>query len=91
MIHALRAFRYRNFRLYFSGQSISLLGTTDDAELAWRFNGAPRAAAHILRGLAAWVTSDFDAAARDAQEAAAEAERADDAMTQGFVCGWAAT
>jgi hypothetical protein len=29
--------------------------------------------------------------ARDAQEAAAEAERADDAMTQGFVCGWAAT
>src|SRR3954467_10959332 len=27
MIHALRAFRYRNFRLYFSGQSISLLGT----------------------------------------------------------------
>jgi hypothetical protein len=44
-----------------------------------------------LRALAAWVTSDFDAAARDAQEAAAEAERADDAMTQGFVCGWAAT
>ena len=29
--------------------------------------------------------------ARDAQEAAAEAERADDAMTRGFVCGWAAT
>ena len=37
------------------------------------------------------MTSDFVAAARDAQEAAAEAERADDAMTQGFVCGWAAT
>ena len=27
MIHALRAFRYRNFRLYFYGQSMSLLGT----------------------------------------------------------------
>ena len=27
MIHALRAFRYRNFRLYFFGQSLSLLGT----------------------------------------------------------------
>ncbi len=26
-IHALRAFRYRNFRLYFFGQSMSLLGT----------------------------------------------------------------
>jgi class 3 adenylate cyclase/predicted ATPase len=69
----------------------SLLASTDDAELARRFNGDPRAAAHILRAMAAWVTSDFVAAARDAQEAAAEAERADDAMTQGFVCGWAAT
>ena len=68
----------------------SLLETTDDAELARRFNGSPRAAALILRALAAWVTSDFDAAARDAQEAAAEAERADDAMTQGYVYGWAA-
>ena len=27
MIHALRAFNYRNFRLYFFGQSLSLLGT----------------------------------------------------------------
>jgi len=27
MIHALRAFKYRNFRLYFFGQSLSLLGT----------------------------------------------------------------
>jgi len=27
VIHALRAFRYRNFRLYFFGQSLSLLGT----------------------------------------------------------------
>jgi hypothetical protein len=61
-----------------------------DAELARRFNGSPRAAALILRALAAWVTSDFDAAARDAREAAAEAERADDAMTQGYVYGWAA-
>ena len=72
-------------------QVTSLLETTDDAELARRFNGSPRAAAHILRALAAWVTSDFDAAARDAWEAAAEAERADDAMTQGYVYGWAAT
>ena len=71
-------------------QATSLLETTDDAELARRFNGSPRAAALILRALAAWVTSDFDAAARDAQEAAAEAERADDAMTQGYVYGWAA-
>ena len=69
----------------------SLLASTDDPELARRFNGGARAAAHILRAISAWVTSDFDAAARDAQEAAAEAERADDAMTQGFVCGWAAT
>jgi predicted ATPase len=68
----------------------SLLASADDAELARRFNGDPRAAAHILRALAAWFTSDFDAAARDAQEAAAEAERADDAMTQGYVYGWAA-
>jgi hypothetical protein len=35
--------------------------------------------------------SDFDLAARDAQEAEAEAERADDAMTRGYVYGWAAT
>ena len=69
----------------------SLLATTDDPELARRFNGGARAAAHILRAISAWVTSDFDAAARDAQEAAAEAERADDAMTQGYVYGWAAT
>jgi hypothetical protein len=68
----------------------SLLASADDAELARRFNGDPRAAAHILRALAAWFTSDFDAAARDAQEAAADAERADDAMTQGYVYGWAA-
>jgi len=72
-------------------QVTSLLETKDDAEFARRFNGSPRAAALILRALAAWVTSDFDAAARDAQEAAAEAEHADDAMTQGYVYGWAAT
>ena len=65
-------------------QATSLLGSTDDADLARRFNGSPRAAAQILRALAAWVTSDFNAAARDAQEAAAEAERAD-AMTRGYV------
>ena len=72
-------------------EAISLLGTTDDAELARRFNGAPRAAAHILRAIAAWVMSEFDQAAKDADEATAEAERADDAMTRGYVYGWAAT
>ena len=39
--------------------------------------------------MAAWVTSDFNSAARDAQEAVAEAEGADDAMTKGYVYGWA--
>jgi hypothetical protein len=72
-------------------EATSLLGTTDDAQLARRFNGGPRAAAHILRAMAAWATSDFERAARDAQEAAAEAERADDGMTRGYVYGWAAT
>jgi hypothetical protein len=72
-------------------EAISVLGTTDDAELARRFNGAPRAAAHILRGIAAWVMSEFEQAAKDAEEATAEAERAADAMTQGYVYGWAAT
>jgi hypothetical protein len=37
--------------------------------------------------MAAWATSDFERAARDAQEAAAEAERADDGMTRGYVYG----
>jgi predicted ATPase len=69
----------------------SLLASPDDPELARRFNGDPRAAAHILTAISTWVTSDFDAAARNAQEAAAEAERADDAMTQGYVYGWAAS
>ncbi|HYC25121.1 MAG TPA: hypothetical protein VEC58_03695, partial [Roseiarcus sp.] len=72
-------------------QATSLLGKTDDAELARRFNGSPRAAARSLRAMAAWATSDFDLAARDAQEAEAEAERADDAMTRCYVYGWAAT
>jgi class 3 adenylate cyclase/predicted ATPase len=71
-------------------EATSLLGTTDDTELALRFNGSPRAASLILRALAAWTTSDFDQAARDVQEAAAEAERADDAMTQGYIYGWTA-
>jgi class 3 adenylate cyclase/predicted ATPase len=70
-------------------EATSLLGTTDDPKLAPRFNGDPRAAAHSLRAIAAWITSDFDAAARDVKEAAAEAERATDAMTQGYVYGWA--
>ena len=70
-------------------QATSLLGSTDDADLARRFNGSPRAAAQILRAFAAWATSDFNQAARDAQEAAAGAERAD-AMTRGYVLGWAA-
>jgi hypothetical protein len=68
-------------------QATSLLGSTDDADLARRFNGSPRAAARILRAFAAWATSDFNLAARDAQEAAEEAERAD-AMTRGYVLGW---
>jgi hypothetical protein len=55
------------------------------AELAQRFNGGPWAAVHSLRTVVAWVTSDFDAAARYAQEAVAEAEGADDAMTKGYV------
>ena len=68
-------------------EATSLLRTTDDAELARRFNGGPRAAAHILRAVAAWVTSDFDAAASDAQEAVAQAERADDAMSEATSMG----
>jgi hypothetical protein len=71
-------------------EAASLLETGDDPDLARRFNGGPRAAAHSLRAMAAWITSDFDAAARDAKEAAAEAERAGDAMTLGYVYGWAA-
>src|SRR4051812_26269480 len=36
MIHALRAFQYRNFRLYFFGQSLSLLGTwTQQVAMSW--------------------------------------------------------
>ncbi len=35
-IHALRAFRYRNFRLYFFGQSLSLLGTwVQQVAMSW--------------------------------------------------------
>ena len=71
-------------------EAVSLLGTAGDAELARRFNGAPRAAAHILRAITAWVMSEFDQAAKAAGEATAEAERADDAMTRGYVYGWAA-
>ena len=43
-----------------------------------------------MRAIATWVMADFDQAARDADRAAAEAERADEAMTQGYVYGWAA-
>jgi class 3 adenylate cyclase/predicted ATPase len=70
-------------------EATSLLASSNESELAQRFNGGPRAAVHSLRAMAAWVTSDFDAAARDAQEAVAEAEGADDAMTKGYVYGWA--
>ena len=70
-------------------EATSLLTSSDEPELAQRFNGGPRAAVHSLRAVAAWVTSDFDAAARYAQEAVAEAEGADDAMTKGYVYGWA--
>ena len=70
-------------------EATSLLAGSDEPELAQRFNGGPRAAVRSLRAVAAWVTSDFDAAARYAQEAVAEAEGADDAMTKGYVYGWA--
>ena len=70
-------------------EATSLLASSDEAELAQRFNGGPRAAVHSLRAVAAWMTSDLDAAARDAQDAVAEAEGADDAMTKGYVYGWA--
>jgi hypothetical protein len=43
-------------------EATSPLGTTDDAERARRFNGGSRAAAHILRAMAAQATSDFDPA-----------------------------
>ena len=36
MIHALRAFRHRNFRLFYAGQSISLIGTwIQQISLSW--------------------------------------------------------
>jgi class 3 adenylate cyclase/predicted ATPase len=70
-------------------EATPLLASSDEAELAQRFNGGPRAAVHSLRAVAAWVTSDFDAAARYAQEAAAEADDANAAMTKGYVYGWA--
>ena len=36
MIHALRAFRHRNFRLFFYGQSLSLIGTwTQQIAMSW--------------------------------------------------------
>jgi predicted ATPase len=70
-------------------KATSLLASSDEPELAQRFNGGPRAAVHSLRAMAAWATSDFDAAARDARDAVVEAEGADDAMTKGYVYGWA--
>jgi hypothetical protein len=36
VIHALRAFRHRNFRLFFYGQSLSLIGTwTQQIAMNW--------------------------------------------------------
>src|SRR5258708_21360447 len=36
MIHALRAFRHRNFRLFYAGQAISLVGTwIQQIALSW--------------------------------------------------------
>lgn len=54
-IHALRAFRYRNFRLYFTGQSLSLLGTwIQQVAMSWlvyRMTGSP-----LLLGVTAFAS-----------------------------------
>lgn len=54
MIHALRAFRYRNFRLFFAGQSLSLIGTwIQQIAMAWlvyRLTASP-----FLLGLTAFA------------------------------------
>lgn len=54
MIHALRAFRHRNFRLFFYGQSLSLIGSwIQQIAMAWlvyRMTGSP-----FLLGLAAFA------------------------------------
>ena len=53
-MHALRAFRHRNFRLFFYGQSISLIGTwIQQIAMSWlvyRMTGSP-----FLLGLAAFA------------------------------------
>lgn len=55
MIHALRAFRHRNFRLFFCGQSLSLLGTwIQQTALLWlvyRLTSSP-----FLLGLTAFAS-----------------------------------
>ena len=55
VIHALRAFRHRNFRLFFYGQSISLLGTwIQQVAMAWlvyRLTASP-----FLLGLTAFAS-----------------------------------
>ncbi len=55
MIHTLRAFRYPNFRLFFYGQSISLLGTwIQQVAMSWlvyRMTGSP-----FLLGLTAFAS-----------------------------------
>ncbi len=54
MIHALRAFRHRNFRLFFAGQSLSLVGTwIQQIAMAWlvyRLTNSP-----FLLGLTAFA------------------------------------
>ena len=54
MIHALRAFRHRNFRLFFYGQSLSLIGSwIQQIAMSWlvyRMTGSP-----FLLGLAAFA------------------------------------
>lgn len=54
MIHALRAFRHRNFRLFFYGQSLSLIGSwIQQIALSWlvyRMTGSP-----FLLGLTAFA------------------------------------
>lgn len=55
MKHSLRAFRHRNFRLFFSGQSVSLVGTwIQQVAMSWlvyRLSGSP-----FLLGLTAFAS-----------------------------------
>jgi len=56
---ALRAFRHRNFRLFFAGQGISIIGTwVQSIALSWlmyRLTGSP-----VLLGLTTFLTQALD-------------------------------